>query len=53
MINITAQYLKLLNNADCLGVILKSCAIYCVNQKPFEIHCALAIVSSMGSIEQH
>jgi hypothetical protein len=53
MINITAQYFKLLNNADCLGIVLKGCAIYCVNQKPFETRCAIAIVSSMGSIEQH
>jgi hypothetical protein len=31
------QYLKLHNNTDRLGFILKGCAIYCVNQKPFEI----------------
>ena len=42
-VNVTVQYLKLHSHILRLGVILKGCAIHCVNQKPFEIYCAILI----------
>jgi hypothetical protein len=43
-VNITVQYLKLHNHNDCIGDILKGCAIYSVTRKPFDICCAIPTI---------
>jgi hypothetical protein len=40
-VSITVQYFILLSNIDRLGIILKGRAIYLVNQKWFDIYCAI------------